>query len=545
MVPIERRPRICAGQLCEADCFLMVKAVGPDTSVLMSKFIDEWKHEGLVLRSDSRCTGDKTYYSIACASPGACAIVRKRAGMRAPVSRLKSRIWVATPDIINAWFDEDDEEVVCFIDGWSGMGYLRTTCAVKLSSASSTFFRSAVPGVTNTEAHTVMEWRGDESLCRQLLQLAGQAMNGCVKIKYLIVDGKTAIYVLNIPGGNAKHSFIFNNEFINRSTWTAVINVPYIDMEAPVGSEWALKFRAGDISSDVPRFLAQSIVVPPVYHMFQHILEFAFETFAYKALKLPESTKLLPLLDAMNIDPYEHRFHGRAFNSGEARMATSWAEVTLPENGVEGVAMELVMKWLILMVLLDELQQILYCRWNRSEAALLRVHVVTRLLTELIARLDPSRIRNVYWANLYIAFPVFVERYIIPLFLILEEKFEQEFLSRKRHFAAKGGQPDFQEMFMRQHLKRRVGRRSTKFRSASFTFRYSAFRDIWLKKELSSPRWLSGIMLGRYRDLISEQVLDGVTYIVFATAGLNSNVTILDADYGTAHPLANIIKVDV
>ncbi len=193
------------------------------------------------------------------------------------------------------------------------------------------------------------------------------------------------------------------------------------------------------------------------------------------------------------------------------------------------------------MVLVNELRMILYCRWQRCEAALLRVHVVTRLLTELVARLDPKRIRNVYWANLYLAFPVFVERYVVPLFLLLEEKFEQEFLSRKRHFAAKGGQPDFQEMFMRQQYRGSIGRRRTKFRSASFTYRYAPFRDIWLRKELCSAVWYEGIRHGRYRRLISEQVFEGVTYVVFATNGPNRNVTIIHG----ASPVSPIIKIDV
>ena len=103
-------------------------------------------------------------------------------------------------------------------------------------------------------------------------------------------------------------------------------------------------------------------------------------------------------------------------------------------RGVNGVSAELISACLHILQLLAELQQISYCHWERNFAGFLRVHVCTWLLAEAAQRVDPERLRNVYWANLVIALPLFCELLNVPLYLLLEEKFEQSFFGREAPF---------------------------------------------------------------------------------------------------------------
>ena len=159
-----------------------------------------------------------------------------------------------------------------------------------------------------------------------------------------------------------------------------------------------------------------------------------------------------------------------------------------------------------------------------TASAMLRVHVVTRLLAEAVQRIDGRRTRNVYWANCYIALPVFLERYQCHFYLLLEEKMEQDFLSRKRHFAAKSGQIDLQEMFYRdEHKNDRASRR----RQSQFVFRYAPFRAIKVRSALVSGHWIAGIS-STYRDLITED--DDMLYTTFHCGGNNDTVTTVTFD---------------
>ena len=73
----------------------------------------------------------------------------------------------------------------------------------------------------------------------------------------------------------------------------------------------------------------------------------------------------------------------------------------------------------------------------------------------------------------------------------------QDFLSRKRHFAAKGGQCNLQELHFRadRKLQERESKGSSmghKRRSEQFLFRYTNFRDI-----LVAPGLLYGVFVER------------------------------------------------
>ena len=101
---------------------------------------------------------------------------------------------------------------------------------------------------------------------------------------------------------------------------------------------------------------------------------------------------------------------------------------------------------------------------------------------------------------------------------------EQDFLSRKRHFAAKGGQIDLQEMFYRdEHKHDRASRR----RQSQFLFRFAPFRTIKVRSALVSGHWKSGIS-ATYRDLITED--DDGLYTIFHCGGNNDTVITVNFD---------------
>lgn len=106
---------------------------------------------------------------------------------------------------------------------------------------------------------------------------------------------------------------------------------------------------------------------------------------------------------------------------------------------MKGYTAEQLQPHLHLLVLLNELQQLLYCWWVVHDKSNLRMHVISRLLAEAVQRIDSSRTRNFYWADL-LALAGYLEWYNVPLPSIMEEKFEQSFHENKNHFTAKGGQ---------------------------------------------------------------------------------------------------------
>ena len=115
--------------------------------------------------------------------------------------------------------------------------------------------------------------------------------------------------------------------------------------------------------------------------------------------------------------------------------------------------------------------------------------------------------------------------WLTDLSVVMEEKFEQDFLSRKRHFAETGGQYNLQLMHYKEECKKDKGER-TNYRAENFLYRYSQFRNIKVKKSLVSALWRSGLE-GRYGEYIKETVdnVTGITWVTFEVAGSNHTVT--------------------
>ena len=231
------------------------------------------------------------------------------------------------------WF-LDCNNVVAFIDGFSGAGFSRSTTAVKLSQIPSRNAQRVLS--TPPPVRTVLEWRGDESLMSTWLPIVNALLVQFVVIMFLIVDQKAAIYVLNHVGSNSKKAFIFSKR-ITREMWTDVKNFPFVDKEDT--SETGLTFLAGIIDPSVPECFKLAAVVPPFFHMYVAIQQYVIETFCAAC----EFVDTHQFFDILSIREFSQNFHGRPFQSGEARRAISWAEVILRKTVVPNISSEVLM----------------------------------------------------------------------------------------------------------------------------------------------------------------------------------------------------------
>ena len=161
-----------------------------------------------------------------------------------------------------------------FIDGFGAMGFRRATTAIK---ASSLIHRSGV--------RTIMEWRGDEKTLHKWLP-SFQILMGATTFtaKFVIVDQKCAHYFLKTRGSGADDCFMFSNE-VTRTLWKdMLIGAPGLPGNAPGDPANTLKYRAGIINPEILEYvpwLGSAIVVPPMFHLLQHIREYTFETFSF------------------------------------------------------------------------------------------------------------------------------------------------------------------------------------------------------------------------------------------------------------------------
>ena len=363
---------------------------------------------------------------------------------------------------------------------------------------------------------------------------------------------------VHTSGANSPHCFMFSRT-ISRPMWRDIDTVPFIS--AYETGEWVLMFDAALMKDNIPEYLRRAVVVPPIYHLYQHVQQYVFD-----CIQVACGVSEMQLFDALNIGHHATHFHGRAFDSGEGRKCISWGEVNLTSTGIHGVAAAVVAENLYLMQLLNELQQVLYCKWRVCKLAKFRLHVVSRLLAEAVHRCNESHLRHVYWANLYLALPVFLDRYVthcvstgrmiiyvrlltrynVPLYLIIEEKFEQRFHSNKKHFAAKGGQYDLQALHHGQDRQAGGGGRPGRRRIDQFHFRYQPFRDIHVRAHLVNKSWLAGRTDGTGSSMTAEygewiRIEDGV--VKFLTSGDNMSVTLVGGDNGLAG-VADVIRVN-
>ena len=227
--------------------------------------------------------------------------------------------------------------------------------------------------------------------------------------------------MMDLPGSRAEKCFLFDRT-LARKTWKAVESMPLYSGAPPSADDKdrpQVSFYAKVLKPDVIGMLRNVIVVPPLFHLYHHLQKYVITTFC-AAVGVTDSV----LFDKLRVETGPV-LHGRTYESGEARMAVSWAAVILGESTIAGVHHDVVKRYLHMLELLHEVQQLLYCRWTASEVARFRMHVVTRLLAEAVRLVDPERTRNVYWANFFVALPAFCERFSVPLHLLLEEKFEQ------------------------------------------------------------------------------------------------------------------------
>ena len=231
---------------------------------------------------------------------------------------------MVTPSLLEKWF-RAGKDVVVFIDGFSGMGHRKSTTAIKFSH---------IPTVAQLdgglrdppEVFTAMEWRGDESLCGTWMGVLGPVVEAAgVTAKFLVVDQKAAFYILGISGSAADKCFIFS-KLIGRSMWKDVKSMRFVRWD-DIDSVTCLVFEAGVINPGLPEYLQGAIVVPPMFHMYQKVQQYVIETFCSVVLGLKDNHKVF--FDAVAIQDHGHRFHGKVWESGEARKGISWAEVTL------------------------------------------------------------------------------------------------------------------------------------------------------------------------------------------------------------------------
>jgi hypothetical protein len=402
----------------------------------------------------------------------------------------------------------------------------------------------------NPRVHTGMEWRGDEDKGVFWVPLLADHTRR-VTVRALIVDQKAAHNVLDIPGSKSERCFIWSRK-LTRSMWRDPKTIPWIGIyetgllnDDTIG----LTFEAKYIHPAVAEVFQQAVVVPPLFHAFSNIQKYALTCFCREL-----GIELEAFFDVMNASFHEHSFHGRPFASGEARRVVSWSERYLRKHGLPGVSKALLNSRLHLMQLLNELQMVVYGKASAttSKPFLLRVHVVARLLAEAMKRcpshdapwpkskLDRDWCRHIYWANLIVALPIFCHRYPhIPLHLIMEEKFEQDFLSRKRFFAAVGGQINLQTM----HYKSNERGKRVRNRMEKFALRYSNFRDIWLRADLASIPWVTGLMQ-EFPEHVNMQSIGGQSYYVFLCGGGNECVTTSVGGAGVSGEDAPHIQID-
>ena len=96
-----------------------------------------------------------------------------------------------------------------FFDGFGAMGFRRSTTAVK----------ATLLGGGKSPVRTLMEWRGDEAgILKWLPTLEKLIGNQRLRVDYVIVDQKCAIYLLKTRGCAAEDCFIFSKE-VTRTVW--------------------------------------------------------------------------------------------------------------------------------------------------------------------------------------------------------------------------------------------------------------------------------------------------------------------------------------
>jgi hypothetical protein len=130
-----------------------------------------------------------------------------------------------------------------------------------------------------------------------------------VIIRFFLVDQKAAMYALAIKGARSPHCFIFSYT-ITRQVWSNLPALPFISSETT--GQFAVEFAAKVINPEVNVLLEGAYVAPALFHAFSHIQVYAVEAFL-KVVGLEDREALF--FDALDIEHFETRFHGRVFSS--------------------------------------------------------------------------------------------------------------------------------------------------------------------------------------------------------------------------------------
>ena len=206
--PIIGTPKVIRGRSYPANQCFNIKLESNNAAVTRRR-LDLYKHQGLVTAYNERDSGQKVTFSIACPTAFCCNGTMSRFGKKRRPSRMRSVCWSATQEDIDEWFGVGDTNVTVFIDGYGGMGFRRSTTAIKMQS-----LRGA-----NRPVRTVMEWRGDEQTLKKWLPTFQILMSRTTIIaKFVIVDQKCAHYFLGTRGSGADDCFIFSPS-VTRTIW--------------------------------------------------------------------------------------------------------------------------------------------------------------------------------------------------------------------------------------------------------------------------------------------------------------------------------------
>ena len=337
------------------------------------------------------------------------------------------------------------------------------------------------------------------------------------------MDQKCAHYFLKTRGSVADDCFMFSKT-VTRTLWKDfLVGAPGLPGNPDSDQADTLKFKAGSVNpeiKDIVPWLSNAIVVPPLFHLLQHIRQYTFSTFCFST-NIKEEKKFDKLCAKEG-----PTFHGHKYESGEARRAVSYAEpiLTCPVNGFPD-DIHTIKDNIHLFALLHEFQMMIYCSFPSSETGLLRAHVIPRMLGEAVYRIQKGHLRHVYWANAYIAIPEFQALLLAAGFNlcdVLEEAFEQDFLIRKNHFSEKRGQLDLRVMHFKANERAKKRTRQTKHRCEQFELRTSNFRNVKVRTCLLQMRSWVDSLKSRFPNLVILNVENGVEFVTFLCAERNN-----------------------
>ena len=369
-------------------------------------------------------SGNEHRYAIGLQTPSQVNIICQHLKIPPKVQSSRCQVWYATPDVLNMYFpcvsqckDGKVLDVSTFLDGFGGLGFSRSTCALKIAQLEgcSCGNDDIAEETYDSSSYTICEFRGDEAFASHMLP-SGTHHWELLNFKYLTVDHKAQYYTLCVPGASAEKGFTYSSS-ISKDEWKDVKNMRYIrhsDLALTaeeivnmwthhiiqLESDKLAKCRTSDsitaleCRNKIARARAftcfdkfrQSIVVPALFHAYtQNVLPFVLKAFAFGTC-----TTVRLMFDSIENTFSERRIHGSPFRSGDGRRYISFGEALYYRNARSGVdnlgsGFE---RCIHLLAICNELQQVLYCDNPPSDVYRFRIRVVTRLLAEAVQRSD-------------------------------------------------------------------------------------------------------------------------------------------------------------